>query len=119
MHLLLPSPLLFWKHGFHCESSLSYSIRFIDSPRDGLHSRPTILPRNLVPTELLLSIGVSNVRVNVVVVKHPALNRIVVDALATRAVDIVVRFEHDSTAALRARLSCGVDLERSISKKLT
>jgi hypothetical protein len=62
-----------------------------------LHRRPSIVPRDLVPAELLLTISVPDVRVDVMVVKHPAFDRIVVDTLATRTVDVVVRFEHNST----------------------
>lgn len=87
----------------------------VDGPKTYLHSRPPILPSNLVPTKLLLPISIPNIRVDIVIVKHPALDRIVVNTLATRTVDVAVRFENNGTAALRARFSCGVDLERSLA----
>ena len=87
----------------------------VDGPKTYLHSRPPILPSNLVPTKLLLPISIPNIRVDIVIVKHPALDRIVVNTLPTRTVDIAVRLKHDGTATLRARLPCGVDLRERLA----
>jgi hypothetical protein len=99
---------------------VSNFIGCVGKPLDlDLNSRPSILPSNLVPSKLLLSISVSNICVDIVVIQHPALDRIVVDTLSTRSVDVAVRLENNSTATLRARLSCGVDLEQIVSRALT
>jgi hypothetical protein len=88
-------------------------------PACDLHRRPAIGPRNLVPAELLLSIGVANVSVDIVVVHDPAFDRIVVNTLSTRAVDIAMRLEHDGSTARKARFTRSIDLDIIISKRLT
>ena len=75
------------------------------------HGWPPIDPRNLVPAKLLLSIGVSDVRVDVVVVKDPAIDRIVVNTLSARSVNIVVRWKNDGATALLAGLAGSIDLD--------
>lgn len=78
--------------------------------RSSLNTRPTIVPSDLVPTELLVAIGVADAGVDVVVVKHPAFGRIVVNALSTWTVDVVVGFENGGAAAFGAGGAVGVDL---------
>jgi hypothetical protein len=88
-------------------------------PACDLHRRPAIVPRNLVPPELLLPISVANVGVDVVVVQDPAFDRIVVDALSTRAVYVAVGLEHNGSTARKARFTRSVDLDVIISKRST
>lgn len=75
-----------------------------------LHTGPTVVPGDLVPTELLVAVGVANAGVDVVVVKHPTFGGIVVNALSARAVDVVVGFENGGAAAFGAGGAFGVDL---------
>jgi hypothetical protein len=100
-----------------CGSGVSdgTTIRLELSAIPDLHCWPAIVPRDLVPTELLLTIGVPNVRVDVVVVKDPAFDRIVVNTLSTRAINIVVRLEHNGTTTRKARRAGSVDLQTIIS----
>lgn len=92
-----------------CISQISAPILHLRF-EDHLHGRPAVDPRDLVPAKLLLAIGVANVGVDVVVVKDPAVDRIVVDALSTRSVDVVVRWEHNGATALLARFAGSIDL---------
>jgi hypothetical protein len=73
----------------YLEKEVVYTI-LIQRPAGDSHRRPAIIPRNLVPAELLLSISVANIRIDIVVVKHPAFDRIIVNTLSTRAVDIAM-----------------------------
>lgn len=50
------------------------------------------------------------------VVKHPTLGGIVVNALSTWTVDVVVRFENGGTAAFGAGGAVGVDLGLVLGK---
>ena len=94
-------------------------IKYKTSKPIALHRRPAIVPRNLVPTELLLTISVPDVRVDIVVVKDPAFNRIVVNTLSTRRVNIAMRLEDNSSTASQTRRASSIDLQTMISTNLT
>ena len=79
------------------------------------HRRPAIVPRDLVPAKLLLTISVSDVRVNIVVVENPTFDWIVVNTLPARCVDVVVRRQDNISAAREARRTSSVDLQTMFS----
>ena len=80
-----------------------------------LHRRPAIVPSNLVPAKLLLTISVPNVRVNIVVVKDPAFNRIVINTLSARRVNIAMRLKNNVSTASQTRCASSIDLQTIIS----
>jgi hypothetical protein len=75
-----------------------------------LHRRPAIVPRDLVPAKLLLSISVPDVRVDIVVVKNPTFNRVVINTLSTRRVNIIMRRENNSSTTSQTRCTSSIDL---------
>lgn len=78
-----------------------------------LDRRPPIDPLDLVDTQHLLAVGVSDVGVDVVVVEHSTEAWVVVDTLAARAVDYAMRAEHKGATAGLARLAGFIELEDS------
>jgi hypothetical protein len=69
------------------------------------NSRPSIDPLDLVDTQKLLSITVTDRRVNIVIVKYPTQLRIVINTLTTRSINRAVRRKNNSTTARGAALS--------------
>ena len=84
-----------------------------------LHRRPAIVPSNLVPAKLLLTISVPNVRVNIVVVKDPAFNRVIINSLSTRRVNIVMRSKDNVSTTSQTRRTGSIDLQITINTYLT
>ena len=80
-----------------------------------LHRWPTIVPRDPVPAKLLLTISISNIRVNIVVVKDPAFNRIVINTLSARRVNIAMRLKNNVSTASQTRCASSIDLQTIIS----
>lgn len=80
-----------------------------------LHRRPAIVPSDLIPTKLLLTISIPNVRVNIVIVKDPAFNRIIINSLSTRRVNIVMRRKDNSSTTSQTRRASSIDLQIMIS----
>jgi hypothetical protein len=74
-----------------------------------LYDRPSAGPVDLVDTELLLAILVTNTRVNIVVVENRAILRVPVNTLATRTVDPAVGLENSGATAAGAALAALVD----------
>ena len=83
-----------------------------------LHRRPAIVPRDFVPTKLLLTISVPDVRVDIVVVKDPAFNRIVVNSLSTRRVNIAMRSKDNVSTTSQTRRTGSIDLQITINTYL-
>jgi hypothetical protein len=65
-----------------------------------LNSRPPVNPLDLVNTEALVTISISNGCINIVVVKNPSQARIVVDTLTTRSVNSPMRRQNKGTATV-------------------
>ena len=65
-----------------------------------LYDRPAAGPVDLVDTELLLAITVTDACVDIVVVKQRTLLRIIVNTLAARAIHEAVGLEDRGAAAL-------------------
>ena len=113
------------KYSWNVDSLLAgtYTIKFYTQSKlpslTDLHRRPAIVPRNLVPAKLLLSISITDIRVDIVVIKNPAFNRIVVDTLSTRRVNIVMRLENNGSTAGQTRRASSIDLQTTISTYLT
>ena len=84
-----------------------------------LHRRPAIVPRDFVPTKLLLTISVPNVRVNIVVVKDPAFSRVIINSLSTRRVNIVMRSKDNVSTTSQTRRTGSIDLQITINTYLT
>ena len=70
-----------------------------------LNSRPSIDPLDLVDTKTLLTIGVTDSGINVMVVKNPTQARIIVYTLTTRSIDVSVRRQNNSTTTVGTALS--------------
>ena len=79
-----------------------------------LDCRPPAAPVDLVPPELLLPITVSDVGVDIVVVQDPAIDRIVVHALAAWTIDIAMGCEDCGALTLGTSCTCCVDLRESV-----
>jgi hypothetical protein len=62
-----------------------------------LHYRPSAAPIDLVPAKLLLTIGVADVSIDVMVIQDPAIDGIIVHTLPAGTIDIVVRGQNSST----------------------
>jgi len=75
-----------------------------------LYNRPSGGEANLVDSELLLSISVTDTSVNVMVIENRAERRVAKDALSTRTVNPVVRLEDCSTATVGAGHATLIDL---------
>jgi len=103
---------IFSRRNIRCESSCP---NLVHPCVTGSHRRPTIVPSNLVPPKLLLSISVPNVRVNIVVVKDPAFNRIVINTLSARRVNIAMRLKNNVSTASQTRCASSIDLQTIIS----
>ena len=67
-----------------------------------LYDRPTAGPVNLVDTELLLAITITDACVDIVVVKKRTLLGIIVNTLAARAIYEAVGLEHSRTTSFSA-----------------
>ena len=84
-----------------------------------LHRWPTIVPGDLVPAKLLLTIRVPNVSVNIVVVKDPAFSWVIINSLSTRRVNIVMRSKDNVSTTSQTRRTGSIDLQITINTYLT
>lgn len=88
------------------QSEICYSK---DGPRNCLDSGPAVTPGDLVNSEALVTICIANSGVNVVVVKNPSDDRVVVNTLSTRGIDVAVRRKNNSASASSAACTTSID----------
>lgn len=76
----------------------------------GSDSRPAAAPVDLAPAKLLLSITIPDIGVDIVVIQYPAIDWIVVHALAAWTINVAMRGEDGSTLSLGTCGTCCINL---------
>lgn len=80
-----------------------------DGSRKCLDSGPAVAPGDFVNSEALVTICIANSGVNVVVVKNPSDDRVVVNTLSTGSIDVAVRRKNNSASASSTACTAGIN----------